>query len=200
MKKEETPSTLRKRTSKHWLTLDQKVEIAWKVFIEKERLADVAKHFRSTPSAISRFTSSLRKKPSLLQELMNIRDKKASERSKVAGLVQKMVDEHQVIDSVEKVIKKIDGQHETVLKAPEMRKIMREDLGLRWKKIKEVSLHENSIKNLVLRQRFAMVLLETVMTKTRIINIDETWLGMEDFRKMKWQPPGNTNSIGKKLW
>jgi hypothetical protein len=28
---------------------------------------------------------------------------------------------------------------------------MREDLGLRWKKIKNVSLHENSIKNLVLR-------------------------------------------------
>lgn len=38
------------------------------------------------------------------------------------------------------------------------------------------------------------------MTKTRIINIDETWLGMEDFRRMKWQPPENTNSIGKKLW
>jgi hypothetical protein len=63
---------------------------------------------------------------------------------------------------------------------------MRDDLGLRWRKIKEVSLHENSMKNLVLRQRFAMVLLESAMKKMRIINIDESWLGMEDFRKMKW--------------
>jgi hypothetical protein len=38
------------------------------------------------------------------------------------------------------------------------------------------------------------------MTKTRIINIDETWLGMEDFTRMKWQAPGATNSIAKKLW
>ena len=45
-----------------------------------------------------------------------------------------------------------------------------------------------------------MVLLEAAMTKTRIINIDESWLGMEDFRKMKWQPLVNINSIGKKLW
>ena len=45
-----------------------------------------------------------------------------------------------------------------------------------------------------------MVLLEAAMTKTRIINIDESWLGMEDFRKMKWQAPDTTNSVGKKLW
>jgi len=38
------------------------------------------------------------------------------------------------------------------------------------------------------------------MTKTRIINIDETWLGMEDFRRMKWQLPGTTNSVPMKDW
>ena len=38
------------------------------------------------------------------------------------------------------------------------------------------------------------------MTKTRIINIDQTWLGMEDFRRMKWQLPGITNSVPMKDW
>jgi hypothetical protein len=74
----------------------------------------------------------------------------------------------------------------TSVKPSLVSKVMREDLGLRWRKVKDVSLHENSIKNLVLRQRFAMVFLEAAMTKTRIINIDESWLGMEDFRRMKW--------------
>jgi hypothetical protein len=74
----------------------------------------------------------------------------------------------------------------TPVKPSLVSKVMREDLGLRWRKVKDVSLHENSIRNLVLRQRFAMVLLEAAMTKTRIINIDESWLGMEDFRRMKW--------------
>jgi hypothetical protein len=125
---------------------------------------------------------------------------KASERKKVADVVQKMVDEHQVIDSVKEVLKMLKEKHDLQLKAPELRQIMREDLGLRWRKIKEVSLHENSVRNLVLRQRFAMALLEAAMTKTRIINIDESWLGMEDFRRMKWQPPLNSNFVGKKLW
>ena len=45
-----------------------------------------------------------------------------------------------------------------------------------------------------------MKLLDAASSRTRIINIDETWLGMEDFRKRKWRIPGDTNSLAKKLW
>ena len=45
-----------------------------------------------------------------------------------------------------------------------------------------------------------MVFLDALKTKTRIINIDESWLGMEDFRRMKWRVPGTRNSVSKKLW
>jgi hypothetical protein len=63
---EETPSSLRKRTGRRKLTLDDKVQIAWKVLVGKERQADVARHFRMTEQGISRITSLLRKKPNLL--------------------------------------------------------------------------------------------------------------------------------------
>ena len=56
-------------------------------------------------------------------------------------------------------------------------------------------MHENSIRKLVLRQQFAFRYLDLAMTKTRIINIVETWLGMEDFRRMKWQAPDTNNSV-----
>ena len=42
--------------------------------------------------------------------------------------------------------------------------------------------------------------METLQKKTRWINIDESWLGMEDFRRMKWRVPESTNSIAKNLW
>ena len=29
----------------------------------------------------------------------------------------------------------------------------------------------------------------------RIINVDETWVGMQDFRRRKWKPHGSTNSV-----
>ena len=29
------------------------------------------------------------------------------------------------------------------------------------------------------------------------LNVDETWLGMSDFRRTKWPRPGTTNSVPK---
>ena len=63
---------------------------------------------------------------------------------------------------------------------------MKRELAMSYNKIKKVSLHANSNTNLVLRQRCAMVLIALLKSKKRLINIDETWLGMSDFRRMKW--------------
>ena len=75
--------------------------------------------------------------------------------------------------------------------------MMKQELGMRYRKIKQVSLHSNSEKNLVLRQRWALEFLAEARKKKVFLNIDETWLGMSDFLKMKWQAPGTTNSVAK---
>ena len=64
--------------------------------------------------------------------------------------------------------------------------VMKEDLGMRFRKIKTVSLHSNSEKNLVLRQRWAIEFLALVRKKKIFLNVDETWLGMSDFWRTKW--------------
>ena len=64
-----------------------------------------------------------------------------------------------------------------------------------YKKIKEVSTHINSDRNLILRQQFAIKFIELFSSNKHIINIDETWLGMSDFRRMKWSVKGNNNSV-----
>ena len=68
---------------------------------------------------------------------------------------------------------------------------------MRYRKIKEVSPNANSEKNLVLRQRFAMELIKIFQEKKIILTLDETWLGMTDFRRMKWRASHTTNSVGK---
>ena len=68
---------------------------------------------------------------------------------------------------------------------------------MRYHKIRTVSLHSNSEKNLVLRQRWSLEFLDQTRKKRVFINIDETWLGMSDFRRMKWWVPGTTNSVAK---
>jgi Zn-finger domain-containing protein len=75
---------------------------------------------------------------------------------------------------------------------------MKRQLGMTFKKIKDISNNENSVRSLILRQQFAIKFIELAMRKKRIINIDQTWLGMEDFRKFKWKHPDYSNSIPKK--
>ena len=67
--------------------------------------------------------------------------------------------------------------------------------GMRYRKVVHIPLKANSDRNLVLRQRWAMAVLEKDHKHRVFLNLDETWLGMSDFRRMKWQVPGTTNSI-----
>ena len=75
---------------------------------------------------------------------------------------------------------------------------MREDLLMRYKKIVPISPNTNSERNLVLRQQFGLHLIKLLSEGKRIINFDETWLGMCDFRFMRWCHKDKTNSLQKK--
>ena len=88
---------------------------------------------------------------------------------------------------------------EVKVKPWQLRKVLRKGMGMKYKKIKAIPWQGNSAKNLITRQHFALAFLKIDMEKTRIINVDETWLGMSDFKRMKWCPPGNSNSVAKKM-
>ena len=48
---------------------------------------------------------------------------------------------------------------------------------------------------MVLQQRWALAFLGLAKSNKVILNVDETWLGMSDFRRRKWQAPGSSNSV-----
>ena len=43
-----------------------------------------------------------------------------------------------------------------------------------------------------------MELIKALQANKILINLDETWLGMSDFRRMKWRPKGTRNSVAKR--
>ena len=47
-------------------------------------------------------------------------------------------------------------------------------------------LKHNSLKNIHLRQLWALRFLETDIQSKIVINIDESWIGVTDFRRMNW--------------
>ena len=67
------------------------------------------------------------------------------------------------------------------------------------KKIKRVPFSGNSDRNLILRQQFAIKMIELFQQDIEIINIDETWISQTDFRRRKWKVSGTTNSLPNPL-
>jgi hypothetical protein len=51
----------------------------------------------------------------------------------------------------------------------------------------------------VLRQQFALRFIDLIAQNKVVLNIDETWLGMSDFRRRKWRAHGTTNSVAKMM-
>ena len=102
------------------------------------------------------------------------------------------------LSSVKDIKERLKKDHKISIKSPRLLRLLHHDLNLRYKKINATSWQGNSAKNIILRQSFAKAFLKIDLTKKRIINIDETWLGMTDFRRMKWCAQGSSNSKPKK--
>ena len=51
---------------------------------------------------------------------------------------------------------------------------------------------------MLLRQHFAHAFMRIDLKHKNVVNIDETWLGMSNFLRMKWSLPGSGDSMPKK--
>ena len=68
-------------------------------------------------------------------------------------------------------------------------------MGLRYRKVKHIANTANSTTGKILRQQWAIRFLDKYHKDRVYLNLDETFLGMSDFRRMKWQAPGSNNSV-----
>ena len=79
-----------------------------------------------------------------------------------------------VVDSVVAVQKGLKEGYDMDAKAKTIGSVMKQELGMRYRKIVSVSTTGNTPKNLVLRQQFALKLIEVLKIGKTVINVDET--------------------------
>ena len=101
------------------------------------------------------------------------------------------------IDSVKSVRKVLKDGMDICAKEHQIKQVMREVLKMRYRKLIPISIHGNSQKNLVLRQQFGMKMIQLMLAGKTLLNVDESWLGMTDFRRRKWRAPGTSNSVAQ---
>lgn len=100
--------------------------------------------------------------------------------------------------SVNDVQSRLKEDHGLEIKDWKLLHMMHKELGLRYKRVSHISWQGNSPRNLILRQNFGLNFLKLDMIKKTILNIDETWLGHVDFRRMCWTESGRSNSVAAK--
>ena len=71
---------------------------------------------------------------------------------------------------------------------------MRCQLGLRFKKIKQLAPQMNRLKNVLCRQQYATHMLNILASGKRVINIDESWLNSMAFKRHSWTKVGESNA------
>ena len=84
------------------------------------------------------------------------------------------------------------------LSLTEVRKVLRQNLNMRYRVLKKVEYQGNSERCLVTRMLYAKQMLTLLGEGKRIINIDETWLPHLDFRSKKWRQRGEKNTASSK--
>ena len=93
-----------------------------------------------------------KRNPRYIHEIMMKRDTKKQHRVAVAEAVSEMNQYDVVIDSAAGVKKGLKDGYDIDAKINIIRSVMKQDLGMRYRKIQTVSNTGNTPKNLVLRQ------------------------------------------------
>ena len=97
---------------------------------------------------------------------------KTAERDSVAQRISDINAKSELIRSIPSLAKHLKEKHNIEKKPWELASILKDDLGMRYRKIKPLSMNTNSERNLVLRQQFALELIRLLTAGKRIINVD----------------------------
>ena len=76
---------------------------------------------------------------------------------------------------------------------------MKDKFRLSWKKIKRVSSPGNSERCKVLRHLYAREMLAIYDSNKHVVNIDESWMSVSDFRASSWNYTGSDNNYSDRV-
>ena len=76
---------------------------------------------------------------------------------------------------------------------------MRRELNMTYTQVKFLSVKANAPRSLVVRSLYARKLLDLLKQNFRVVNVDESFLNVSDFRKRKWNRKSESNSQPKHI-
>ena len=94
----------------------------------------------------------------------------------------------QILDSV---LRRSDME----VKSHEVKQILKGELGFSYRRARLVSVQSNSVRCRVMRQQYALKMLELLQDGKRILNVDESWLSEISFQRKVWFPKDRPSTV-----
>ena len=99
------------------------------------------------------------------------------------------------IQSSNSIVLRVNEQTDLEVKHHEVKSVLRKDLGLGYRIVKKVPIQSNSERCLVLRQQYAVRMIQLLQEKKRIINVDESWVNESSFLRKMWCPSNSAATV-----
>ena len=134
--------------------------------------ADVAKEYRVSMSTISQLMKKAHKDRYFVRDLANKKQERERARERVAGAVQDMLDQDLHLSSVQSIREHLKEVKDIDVKDWILKDIMKNELELRYQRIKQLSWQGNSDKNKILRAAYSFRLLNVDLNQKVLLNVD----------------------------
>ena len=108
--------------------------------------------------------------------------------------MEQIVGKNETVRSLKDIKEDIEEECGLKLSTKTIGKTIKSNKILKFRKVKKVPLHANSLRNQYMRQQFAIKLLDLLKDGKRILAIDETWFGETNYQRQCWQQIPNQES------
>ena len=163
------------------------MEITHKYLIEHHPLADIAVLYQVKPATVRYLASKVEKRQNVLEELQAAEVRQNSKRVAIQDAAIKMDKTTDGILKAQDVIDEVKQTSQMEVNSSLVRKTMRDDLQLRYKPLKRIAFRANSASSLILRKLYAEKLIELMLKGKIVINVDETWINLKNYRRRRWR-------------
>ena len=149
-------------------------------------------------STVKSLISKAKKNPDFVAEIYSKPNMATLKYDIVSKVINQLISKDTFIDNCDQVLELVYEQDERarmlvhrnrqdvyLINKTDVNKIVKE-MGLRYRKVKHIANTANSTTGKILRQQWAIRFLDKYHKDRVYLNLDETFLGMSDFRRMKW--------------
>ena len=165
------------------LSAEEKVDVMYDIKIKKDYHENVCARYNINRESIKSLMKSIKKDPNYLR---NAAESEASQKMKsqiISQQVDDMIKKNFPINSIKELQDDIKDNTGENIKTKEIKRYFKENKWLKFKKIKKIPLHANSLRNQNMRQQFAIKMLELLTEGKRILTIDESWFGESNYSR-----------------